>query len=176
MRRVDEPRTGIKSQIADIEQRLKDIEPKKKESKFNFKLPLRFRMAINNYGKQNKALVLLFKTNRHFEFHMGVFKHGALFLEDGRFYKGTTDHVFIYKKNIPCVAIMEWDIIPLGTKQYYDAVKEKRTQDGQQLIIKMQEMAQILANKTTMSGKTVIFILLGIGVALYVLFGGNLTG
>ncbi len=91
---------------------------------------------------------------------------------EGTPHQCAVDQVFLWKGKYPAMVIPEWDIRPIGTKDYYDAVANNTVADPIAIAIRMIENKEnIMKNK--MSPKAWIFIGLAIIAGLYVLFGGG---
>ncbi len=168
---MDDDKKGLSEQVEELTEIIKfGNKPKKKAREF--KLPLRVRMQQKSMVKKSKALILYLRTNRTIDIRIGKIKEGMLMVDDKTF-NGSTDFFYLYRGKIPTIVVPEWSLNPIGTKDYYDAVKNKTVIDPQTIIIRAIEAAEIAAGKKKMGGKALIWIIL-IGVAVaYIIFGGK---
>lgn len=159
---------GLREQIKELNERLgmlKDTKGKKKE----LKLPYKIRASMKKAANKRKIIIFMLGTDREIRPTLGEIKHGIVFV-NGQAHNASTDFVYMYKKT-PTLIIPEWSINPIGTKDYYEAVKNKTTIDSQTIILRAMEAAQMQMLKGKMSGKTLLYVLIGAAILGYVLFG-----
>jgi len=164
--------TGLKSSIDEVNQKLDVLtkKDKKKEGK-EFKIPSKIRKQLKKLALKKKILVILLTRNRGMIPMVTEIKDGFVNIE-GTPHQCAVDQVFLWKGKYPAMVIPEWDIRPIGTKDYYDAVANNTVADPIAIAIRMIENKEnIMKNK--MSPKAWIFIGLAIIAGLYVLFGGG---
>jgi len=159
---------GLREQIKELNDTLgllKDTKGKKKE----LKLPYKVRAAMKKSANKRKIIIELLRTDRGIDFTLGEIKYGIIFV-NGQAHQATIDFVYYYRKT-PVLVIPEWSLTPIGTKDYYDAVKEGKTIEPQTIILRAMEAAQMQMLKGKMSGKTLLYVLIGAAILAYVLFG-----
>ncbi len=154
---------GLSKKIDDLSEFIHYGGKKKKKSK-EFKLPFTIRARQRALAKKNRLLVILLRTNRSIELKTTKIIDGLIQF-DGKFYQATTDFVYLYRGRIPSIVLPEWSLIPVGTKDYYDASKAGAIADPQKVIIKAIQAAEPQATKG-LAGKSLIWIVI-IGVAVF---------
>jgi len=112
-----------------------------KEKKKLVKIPRKVRSKLKKLGKKDMVIVFLLKTNRSIDVTVTTVKNG-LILINGKVHNCTTDFVYLYQGKYPTIVLCEWDLQPVGTKDYYDAVKDHRSSDAQEVIVRMLEAQQ----------------------------------
>lgn len=143
---------------------------KEKRERFT-ELPFNLRSKVKTAAMKNKTLVFILKSNNVIVPKLCDIGDGMVHI-DGKYYNASQDFFYMYRGKIPALVIKEWDINPVGTPDYYEAVKEKRIIDPQTIMIRAFKAAQTNMNNP-FGGKTWIWIGLGIIVVAYVLFGGG---
>jgi len=161
---------GLTSQLKDVSQKL-DILTKrdKKQEQKEFKLPSNIKRQLKKIAIKNKVMVLYLRRNRCMNPMICDIRDGFITI-DGKPYDCSMDYTFLWKGKYPSIVIKEWDICPVGTEDYYEAVKEKRTPEPISIAIRMMESAENVAKKT-MSPKAWIFIGLAVIAGIYIMVG-----
>jgi len=169
--------TTTKSDLADkIAERLyrKQLEggdiktKKKKKIEEDFKPKFPQSAGINKKVKQGKAFTILMKTNGGFNLKWRPIKDDQVYIKEvDKFYSVTTDSIGYYKR-YPTILITEWDLQALCRKYLWDKAEEGRYANPQTVIIHNIERAMgLMKMKSGMGGKNIIWILLIVGVVLY---------
>ena len=91
---------------------------------------------------------------------------------DGKPYNYSTDFIYLLHGKFPCIVIKEWDLIPVGTEDYYKAAEAGRTIDPALIIIRIAERGAEELLKKKISPKMIVFGVIGLGILIYVLSGG----
>jgi len=171
---MDSPKdnkAGLKSKLDEVNEKLDLLTKRDKKKEYKeFKLPSKIKRQLKKLALKNKILIILLTRNRGMIPMVTEIKDGFVNI-DGTPHQCAVDQVFLWKGKYPAMVIPEWDISPIGTKDYYDAVANKRIADPIAIAIRMLENKEnIMKNK--LSSKAWIFIGLAIIAGLYVLFGG----
>lgn len=166
---------GLVSRIDSLNEKVDSIININKEVNHkHFSLPYKVRSGIKKLAQKNKVLVMLLRRNRSIDPIITDIKNGFIVV-DGIPRNISLDFTFLWKgQNIPTVVIKEWDIEPVGTKDYYEAVKANRIADPMPTGIRMmEELVHMEKGGIGLSPKVWIFIGLGVIALLWVLFGGG---
>jgi len=165
-----QPKVGINSKINELTQRLDNLTGSF-DSKTNkeFKIPHNIKSQLKDLAKKNKVMVILLKRNRSCEPFITEIKLGFVMI-NGVPHNASMDFIFLWKGKYPTMIVPEWDINPVGTKDYYDAVTDNRVADPIATVIRMIESKEILM-KNPMNMKMLIWIGLGVCIVGYALFG-----
>ena len=162
---------GLTSQLKEVNERL-DLLTKDKTKKKNkeFNVPNKIKRQLKKLALKNKLMVILLTRNRGMIPMVTEIKDGFINI-NGTPHQCSPDFIYLWKGKYPAIVLPEWDLNPIGTKDYYDAVKDKRVADPIAIAIRMMENREsIMKNK--LSPKVWIFIGLAIIAGLYVLLGG----
>jgi len=162
---------GLTSQLKEVNERL-DLLTKDKTKKKNkeFNVPNKIKRQLKKLALKNKLMVILLTRNRGMIPMITEIKDGFINI-NGTPHQCSPDFIYLWKGKYPAIVLPEWDLNPIGTKDYYDAVKDKRVADPIAIAIRMMENREsIMKNK--LSPKVWIFIGLAIIAGLYVLLGG----
>ena len=162
---------GLTSQLKEVNERL-DLLTKDKTKKKNkeFNVPNKIKRQLKKLALKNKLMVILLTRNRGMIPMVTEIKDGFINI-NGTPHQCSPDFIYLWKGKYPSIVLPEWDLNPIGTKDYYDAVKDKRVADPIAIAIRMMENREsIMKNK--LSPKVWIFIGLAIIAGLYVLLGG----
>ncbi len=136
-----------------------------------FKLPSKMKKAAKGFVKENKVLILYNQTNTTSVLKIAKINNGFVYI-NGKIHVATPEFVLRLEGKTPFMIINEWDLNPIGTKQYYEALASGRGADPQTTIIRaIEEYKQLEKTSKTMNMKAIIIIGMGILVAGYVLFG-----
>ena len=159
---------GLREQLKELNENLsliKETKGKKKE----LKLPYKVKAAMKKAANKRKIIVFLLGTDRQIRPTLAEIKYGIVFV-NGQAHQATTDFVYYYR-NTPTLIIPEWSLTPIGTQDYYEAVEQGKTIEPQTIILRAMEAAQNQMLKNKMSGKMLIYVLIGAAILGYVLFG-----
>lgn len=165
---------GLSSQVKELNEKFDVLVGAKKNLKDkNVKFPMGVKGKMKTLAQKNKVLCFNLKTNMGADATIGELKNGLLWVNN-TWRNLETGMVYLWRGKVPCIFLPEWDLSPIGTKQYYDAVAAGRAGvDAQTVIIKAMEQNKVLGAGTKMSGKMWIFIILGAIVIGYLIFGGG---
>jgi|TARA_Y100000310_G_scaffold342241_1_gene444504 hypothetical protein len=166
------PKRGINEKLDHLTETLDNLSQSKKKKdqlkKKMVKMPYGVKSQLKRLAIKNKALVVLLKANRCIETKIGEMRDGFLLLDE-RIYQGSPDFVYMWQGKYPCVVIKEWDLSPIGVKDYYDSVDDGRSADAQQIIINALEFRESMMPKK-LGGKAIIWIIIGGCIVGYALF------
>lgn len=165
----EEPKRGLNSRIAQLEEVLENRNEEKGIEK-KFKIPWGIRRKLKTLAIKKKKLVLYLRRNRSITPMIVDEKDGFINI-DGTPHNSSLDFTFLWNGKYPAMVVPEWDLNPVGTKDYYDAVSEKRTPDAATIVMRMLE-ARDNPTKAKLSPKAWIFIGIAIIAGLYVFMGG----
>lgn len=172
-------RTGLARRIAEEMYLLnQDTNPKKeKKEKQKFKEEVDFKLGgMQRLGekrklKKNYALVILMLTNGNFNIKLRQIRNDQIYIKETDTYHSTTTDCIGYYKKYPVVIIPEWDLQALSKKYLWDKSGEGRYAKPQSVIIHNIEMAiGQMKLKTGMGGKSLIWILLIVGIVGYLAY------
>jgi len=165
---------GLKSHLQEVNEKL-DILTKrdKKTEQKEFKLPSNIKRQLKKMALKNKIMVLYLTGNRAMKPIITEIKNGAIII-DGKPHQCTPDFIFLWKGKYPAIVLPEWNMIPIGTKDYYDAVENKTVADPIAVGIRMMEDKDNLMKKK-LSLSPMMWVLIGLALiaGAYVLFGGG---
>lgn len=163
---------GLKSTLNEVNKRLEIISKgnTKKEHK-EFSLPNKVKKQLKKLAIKNKVMVIYLTRNRSIIPMVTEIKDGFITI-NGTPHNCSADFMFLWKGKYPAIVLPEWDLNPIGTKDYYDAVNENRIADPVAIAIRMME-SKGNPSKLKLSPKAWIFIGLAVIAGLYVLFGGT---
>lgn len=164
---------SLTSRMEQIDEKLDILTNKSNFKNKPYKMKWSMRRKLKTLHKKNKVLVNLLRTNRTAKFATAEIRDGVIQIND-KFHECTTDFIYLLDGKHPMIVLPEWSLRPIGTKDYYDAIKNNEIGvDAQTVIIKMIEKAQ-QENKKTFDGKVWIWIGIGVLILAYVLFGGGI--
>jgi len=155
-----------------IEQVIKETN---KDKKSFFQLPRKVRSKAKTILKKNKVIVQLLKSNRYVEYHIADIVQGFVKVND-RYYDARADCIYLEQKDrMPMLIVQEWNLEPIATKEYDEIKKAGKGTDAQQVIIRFMEQHKYIdQQKKGLSGKALIFVLIGAVIVIYALSKGNL--
>ena len=170
--------TGLKEDIKLIKKYQSDYEGKLRKK--HFKIPAKIRSEVRRKVKDGACIVVHFSSNKQLTFLRGNIRGGFVQVGDDT-YTYDPSAVYIYKKKLPVVGLIEWRIDPIGSKTdtYYqrvviggaDAVETAEHLDvtnfAQRTIIRGVENSLVEAKKPGLAGKNVLWIILGVIVVIY---------
>jgi len=168
----NEPK-GLKSHLQEVNEKLDLLTKRdKKTEEKEFKMPSKIKKQLKKMALKDKIMVLYLTGNRVMKPIITDIKNGAIIL-NGKPHQCTPDFIFLWKGKYPAIVLPEWDMNPIGTKDYYDAVKENRTADPIAVGIRMMEDREnLMKKKFSMSPMMWILIGLALIAGIYVLVGG----
>lgn len=167
---VTEAKVRLSQRVKDIDTKLDMITEKNKlNAKKMFNLPFGVKGQLKSLAIKNRVLVFFLTTNRTIKPLIAEIKNDFIVI-NGTPHNCSNDFVFLWMGKYPAIVLPEWDLNPIGTQNYYEALEEGRTADAAKTIIKMIESGEI-ETKPKMSGKMWIFILIGAAIVGYLLFG-----
>lgn len=137
-----------------------------------FTLPFGMEKRAKTATKSGKVLVLYLKTNRTIVPLFAKVKNNVIIIGE-KMYDAGMAYYYMYRGKIPAIVIKEWDLVPIGTKDYYEAVQNKTIVDPQNIIIRAIEMKENLMNEKKMNWKFIVIILGALAVGYYIFFGGK---
>lgn len=146
------------------------IEEAKKEGEY--KLPMKIRMQQKRLAKRNKILVLYLRTNRSSIYKICEIKNGMVVVDGNKIHQASMDFVYLHQGRTPMMVVPEWSLTPIGTKDYYDAVRDKKIADPQTIIIRAMEMAEVITAKKV-NKMALVWIVIAVAIVGYIFFGGK---
>jgi len=168
----NEPK-GLKSHLQEVNEKLDLLTKRdKKTEQKEFKMPSKIKRQLKKMALKDKIMVLYLTNNRVMKPIITDIKNGAIFINN-KPHQCTLDFTFLWKGKYPAVVIKEWDMEPVGTRDYYDAVAEKRIADPIAVGIRMMEDKDNLMKKK-LSISPLMWVLIGLALiaGIYVLVGG----
>lgn len=149
---------------------LQQITEKQKSKAFKLKFPIKFsgKRAINLW-KKNKILVISLKNDKVATPVIGELKDGNCIV-DGIHHDGGNEFVWLWRGKVPIMIIPQWDINPIGTKQYIDALKEGRTSYHQRVTIRALQAAKQDLEKKRLAPGMIIWIGIAAIIIGYLIF------
>ena len=163
---------GLKAHLKEVNEKLDVLTKRDKKTEIKeFKLPSKVARQLKKLAIKNKLMVLFLTRNRSLIPQIAEIRDGFINI-NGRPYNCSNDFIFLWKGKHPAIVLKEWDMNPIGTADYYDAVAKGRTPDPIAIAIRMIESAEN-KEKKTLSPKAWIFIGLAIIAGLYILIGGG---
>jgi len=169
----NEPR-GLKSHLQEVNEKL-DILTKrdKKTEQKEFKLPSKIKRQLKKLAIKNKIMVIYLTANRCMQPIITEVRDGAINIE-GKPHQCSADFTYLWKGKYPAIVLQEWDMSPIGTKDYYDAVANKRVADPIAVGIRMMEdRDNLMKKKFSLSPMAWVLIGLALVAGIYVLVGGG---
>jgi len=166
----EEKKLGLSEKVDDLTEKMDLIIEKSRLKKGKpFKLPFKVRSQLNTLAQKDKVLILLLKSNRDIEPITAKITNGFIQIGE-KFYNCSTAFIYLWLHKFPCIVLQEWNLEPIGTKDYFDAMKAGKKSDAQTIIIRALENKENLG-KTKISGKMGIIIFIVGAILVYVLFG-----
>jgi len=166
---------GLTSKINNINEKVDAMIQINQDIKYKkFGLPRKIKSKLKKLAEKNKILIILLRRNRNIEPIITDVKNGFVIV-GGTPRNCSLDFVFLWNgQNIPCMIVKEWDLEPVGTKDYYEAVKSNRVADPMPIGIRMlEELSKLEKNGMQLSSKIWVFIGLAVIAFLWILFGGG---
>jgi hypothetical protein len=166
---------GLVSKLNELNEKVDAIvQINQEQTHKKFALPNKIKSQLKKLAEKNKVLILLLRRNRSIEPMITDVKNGFVII-NGIPRNCSLDFVFLWKgQNLPCMVVKDWDLEPVGTKDYYEAVKLNRVADPMPTAIRMmEEMVHMEKGGMQLSPKIWIFIGLGVIALIWILFGGG---
>lgn len=161
---------GLSEKLDDLTEKMDIIVEKQKlRKKKEFALPFGVRRQLNTLAQKDKVLVMLLKTNRAVQPVTAKINNGIIDV-NGKYYDCSHAFIYLWLNKYPCIILPEWSLIPIGTKDYFDAMEEGNKADAQTIIIRMIENKENM-ERNKMPSKMVWWLLIGGIIVAYVLFG-----
>lgn len=173
---MEEEKKGLKSRLDELNEKLDTItqetKVRKKLKKQHFKVPFRVKSQLKKLALKGKVQVILLQNNRNIKPTVAQIKDGMILIGD-KVYNGSSEGIWLWNGKFPTVLLPEWDLNPITPpKLQEEAVDKKRLADPQTFIIRAMMYKEALQPKA-LAGKTIIWIIIGAIVVLYVLFAGG---
>jgi len=163
---------GLTSEVSELNKKIESlIDNKKYKKNKQFKLPYKIRKDLKKLAQKNKLMVIMLRRNRNMDPIISEIKNGFTYI-DGVPHNCSLDFIFLWKGKYPAIIQPEWDLNPIGTESYYNAVNEGRAAEPVATVLRMIKDKEILT-KTPTNMKTWIFIGLAIIAGVYVLMGNS---
>jgi len=160
--------------LGDIETKITELtEPKKdKVKKKMLKVPPKVKRQLKKLAIKNKIIALILRENRSAEMRVLKVNRGFIFL-DSVPHQSSLDFTFLFNGKYPMIVIKEWDLAPVGTKDYYEA-KEKGERNAYSAaeLIRMLEEKELLKSGSKMELKHWIWVGIAGLVLGYLILGG----
>jgi len=134
------PQGGLVSRINDLNEKVDAmVQINQEHMHKKFALPNKIKSQLKKMAEKNKVLILLLRRNRTIEPIITDVKNGFVVVS-GIPRNCSLDFTFLWKgQNIPTLVIKDWDLEPVGTKDYYEAVKANRIADPMPTAIRILE-------------------------------------
>lgn len=175
---IEKKPESIKEQLSDVREKLEILTDGKKGGRKDkmFKVRWNVRRQLKTLARKDKILIFLLTVNRNIKPVIAKIENGMIVV-NGKFHKCSTDFVYLFEGKYPAIVLPEWSLTPIGTADYYRALKDKNAGvEAQQILIRAMEVAATLPSGKKMSGKVLIGIFVAGVVGFYLLFGGGLNG
>ena len=171
-----ETKRGINEKMDSIEKKLDmitGVKLSKKDLK-NFALPNKVKSQMKKMAEKGKILVLLLKTNGNIEPLVTDIIDGFVCINNTP-HDCSVDFRFLWKGKFPTIVLPEWDLRPIGTKDYDECVKAGRLAYPVATAIRMIESGEKLMKGQGMQFdmKTWIFIGIAVIAVIYIVAGGG---
>lgn len=148
----------------------KELTEKQKSKAFKLKFPITFsKNRLIKLWKKDKILVISLRNDKMVAPVIGSLKDGNCIV-DGIHHNGGNEFVWLWRGKIPVMIIPEWDTNPIGSKQYYNALKDGRTTYHQRVTIRALQAAKQEAEKKKIKSGMIIWIGIAAIVAGYLFF------
>lgn len=171
---VKQEKKGLNERVDEINEKLDMVVGSKKSKKDKpFALSFGIRRHLSSLTKKDAILVFLLTTNRAIKPIIAKIQDEFIVINNVP-HTCTVDFVFLWRNKYPAIIVPEWDIHPIGTKEYYEAIDQGRSANAGLTIIRMIEKSNDLMKKQMNSRMLIWFVIGGIIIA-YLIFG-NLGG
>lgn len=157
---------GISEELEKLNERLDNLEEKKKKKPKEFKLPRSAKIS-NKQVKDNYVTVLYINDNKEWAFRKVRIDEGTGMIE-GCPRVLTSEYMMTYKGK-PSVIVPSWNSEPFSpASNYEEAVRLKMTSAGRRLLLNRLEMGQLKLKKK-ISGALIFFGVIALIVIGYLL-------
>lgn len=171
------PRT-LPEQVKELKDKVDEmtgIKKKGRVKKFNIKFKYNVKRQMKRAAKKGKVMLIILGTNRNIDAQIVDMKNGYIMF-NGVPRKCTMDYIYLWRGKIPTIVLPDWSLEPIGLEEYYKKCPEGMgSAIAQKFVLGVIESGEVTTKKK-MEGKTIVWILLGVLVVLYILFGGSVTG
>lgn len=168
---------GLKQQVTEINEKLNVFMEHTNAKEKKFKLKWNVRRQLKTLAKKNKILVFLLTRNRAIKTLIEKVTNGYIMV-NGSPREIALDYVFLYEGKIPAVVLPDWDMQPIGTAEYYEAIESgDRNADSSATLIRMLE-SQEFEDKKKGGISPFIWVIIGLVAVVvigYLIFGGNIA-
>lgn len=157
--------------IDNISEKLDGLSKHKEDKvkKKMLKVPSKVKRQLKKLAMKNKIIVEILRENRSSDMIVTPIINGYIYV-DGVPHNCSNDFIYLSKGKYPKIYLPEWDLNPIGTKDYYNAQKEGRSAYPYATIIRMLQDKDVL-KKAGMETKYWAWIIIGGIVAAYLLLG-----
>jgi len=144
-----------------------------KGKKKRFVLPGKIKTNIKKFHKKNKIMVFLLREGKGMIVQITEMFKGMIFI-NGDWHSVPEQAIFWYENKYPAIILPEWDLQALiPDKLYEEAIKNKRIVAPQSIILRALKLEETkMKAGGFLGGKGFIWIIIGIGLLLYLIFGG----
>lgn len=165
--------SGLRSQVQELNEKLDILTNITKEHKTKpFKMRWGIRSKLKKIAKKQMILVHLLRENRSTSFEFAKVEDGMIKIND-KWRNCSIDFVWLLDGKYPEIILPEWSLQPIGTSDYYEALKNNSAgADAETVIINAMERAEN-ESKSKFSPKILIWVLIGLAVVLFIVFGGQ---
>lgn len=165
-----QPQKGILSRLEELEKKTESIKltEKQKSKLFRLKFPGSVKSKMKKAWKKNNIAVIRLYNNNIAKPCIGELINGNLIV-DGIHHDGGKQFMWLWRGKVPIMIVPEWDINPIGTKQYIDAIGTGTATDAERVVLKAIKMEQQGSGKK-LGGMNIIWIGIGAIVVGYLIF------
>lgn len=163
----------LKEQLKDLNYQMATMSTFLKKDKSRMtkvKFPFKVKAAMRKAWKKNKITVLYLRNDNIIDCKIGERVDGNVIV-NGIHHDGGKEYVWLWRGKKPIMIIPEWDIQPVGTKQYQDAMTEGRSTYPERIILRAMKMIEVGTGKK-MNPMTIVWIVLACIIGGYLLFSG----
>jgi len=178
--------TGLNKRLKEMEEKLEQYEkyfegeetPKqsgwdkflgKKSMKKEFKLPRKVTTGKRRKLKQNYAIVLYIFSNGYADFFFEPIIDDKIYIRQTDKYHAATSEYVIRHKEFPMIIQPEWSLVPFSPREHSIETTEKgEVSFPQRFLIRVMKEAQ-LGKPKGFGGKTLLWIIIGAIVVLYLI-------
>ncbi len=161
---------SLTEKIDYVMQNLDLISQKKKATNEKlFKLPFGMSSKLKNLSKQNKALVFYLRESGDIKPIIATITPNGFIFIGNKPYEMSLLFRFLWQGKFPAVIIKEWDVTPIGTKDYDETYKDGRSSSAYAKIIQLVESGE-LKGGMQMSSKKIFLVFIAAIIIGYILF------
>lgn len=136
-----------------------------------FKLPRRVQRQVQKGVKKGKALILYVRENKAIIPVTTIIKDGRYYV-DGTWHNADPESLYMWVGKIPCFLQPAWSINPVRTWKDGE-VDAGNSADAERVVLDILERSDTLQKKKGFTGMTWVFIVIGLIVVGYLIFGGG---